>query len=43
MTSVSIKKCNEQDFLELKKYLKDNRYSMSDYIIHCWKIGMRMP
>jgi len=40
-TSVSIKKSDEDDFLELKKYLKDNRYSVSDYLVYCWRSGMR--
>ena len=43
ITSISIKKNDEKDFLELKKYLKDNRYSMSDYLVHCWKLGIKMP
>ena len=40
---MSIKIKHEKDFLKLKNYLKDNRYSMSDYLVHCWKVGMRMP
>ncbi len=41
ITSLSVKKQDEKDFLDLKEYLKKNRYSLSDYIVYCWKNGVK--
>jgi len=41
ITSISVKKQDEQDFFDLKKYLEKNRYSVSDYLVYCWKTGVR--
>ena len=41
ITSISVKKKDEDDFLDLKEYLKNNRYSVSDYLVYCWKNGVR--
>jgi len=41
ITSISVKKKDESDFLDLKEYLKDNRYSVSDYLVYCWKSGVK--